>query len=415
MRPIQPPRLKWRRGRPGKELGSWIIKDQERTIRTGFGEGERAKAEIALAEYISRTRQPSFGDGRPHQVLIGDCLAVYGDKHGPKIARPDGLAVEIERLAEFFGAHTVTEVTPGLCHAYTVWRTAQTDARATVNKGRTIKPSTARRELVTLSAALNWCYKNKKLDRSVVVTLPPVPEPRERYLKRSELAALLWATLGFNRDGTRNRFRINRHLARFILVGFYTGTRHDAILKLQWRANTVGGWFDIDAGILYRRPQDAIETNKRRTPCPIPPRLMPHLRRWCRFSTQYVVEYDGKPIASQLRRAWGGARKLAGLGADCTPHVLRHSCATLLLQNGVSTWRVARLLGTSEQVIQRTYGHHCIEDLREAVGVWSTAKTPPESHRKPVNKARQTPSKLTKNAEQSRAVAESVPFTRERS
>jgi site-specific recombinase XerD len=66
--------------------------------------------------------------------------------------------------------------------------------------------------------------------------------------------------------------------------------------------------------------------------------------------------------------------------------VLRHSCATLLLQNGVSTWRVARLLGTSEQVIQRTYGHHCIEDLREAVGVWSTAKTPPESHRKPVNK-----------------------------
>jgi integrase len=138
---------------------------------------------------------------------------------------------------------------------------------------------------------------------------------------------------------------------------------------------------------------------------------MPHLRRWRRFSTQYVVEYDGKPIASQLRRAWGGARKLAGLSADCTPHVLRHSCATLLLQNGVSTWRVARLLGTSEQVIQRTYGHHCIEDLREAVGVWSTAKNPPETR----EQARQTPSKLTKNAEQSRAVGESVPFTRERS
>jgi integrase len=239
-------------------------------------------------------------------------------------------------------------VTPGLYHAYTVWRTAQSDARATVNKGRTIKPSTARSELVTLSAALNWCYKNKKLELPVVVTLPPVPEPRERYLKRSELAALLWATLGVNRDGTRNRFRINRHLARFILVGSYTGTRHDAILKLQWRANTVGGWFDIDAGILYRRPQDAIETHKRRTPCPIPPRLMPHLRRWCRASTQYVVEYDGKPIASQLRRAWGGARNLAGLGADCTPHVLRYSCTTLLLQNGVSTWRIARLLGTSK-------------------------------------------------------------------
>jgi hypothetical protein len=37
-----------------------------------------------------------------------------------------------------------------------------------------------------------------------------------------------------------------------------------------------------------------------------------------------------------------------------------------IAENGVSTWRVARLLGTSEQVIHRTYGHHCIE---EAAGV----------------------------------------------
>jgi len=50
-----------------------------------------------------------------------------------------------------------------------------------------------------------------------------------------------------------------------------------------------------------------------------------------------------------------------------------------MAENGVSTWRVAWLLGTSEQVIHRIYGHHCIEDLREAVGVWSTAKTPPET------------------------------------
>ena len=56
---------------------------------------------------------------------------------------------------------------------------------------------------------------------------------------------MLWATIGFNRDGTRNRFRINRHLARFILIGLYTGTRHDAILKLQWLPSTSGGWFDL--------------------------------------------------------------------------------------------------------------------------------------------------------------------------
>jgi hypothetical protein len=37
---------------------------------------------------------------------------------------------------------------------------------------------------------------------------------------------------------------------------------------------------------------------------------------------------------------------MAGLGADVTPHVLKHTCATLMLQNRVSTWDVAGVLGT---------------------------------------------------------------------
>jgi integrase len=228
------------------------------------------------------------------------------------------LALEIERLAEFFGDRLVSEITQVLCRDYVDWRCAQTDKRATRNTARKIKPTTARRELVALSAALNWCFRNRLLDRPVVITLPKVAERRERYLTRSQLAALLWAALGFNRDGTRNQFRINRHLARFILIGLYTGTRHDAILRLQWMPSTSGGWFDLEAGVLYRRPQDAIETNKRRTPSPIPPRLMPHLQRWRRFSTQYVIEYDGKPIASQpaARLDWCPHAGRARCGSD---------------------------------------------------------------------------------------------------
>jgi integrase len=296
---------------------------------------------------------------------------VYCEKHGPVIARPTGLALEVERLAEFLGDRLVSEITPELCRDYVGWRCSQRDKRATNSNGRNIKPSTAKRELVTLSAALNWCWRNKRLDRPVVVVLPKVIERRERYLKRNEVAALLWAALGFNRDGTRNRFRVNRHLARFILIALYTGTRHDAISRLQWMANTTGGWFDLDTGILFRRPQDAIEMNKRRTPSPIPPRLMPHLRRWRTLSTQYVIEYDGRPIGSQLRRAWAGARDMARLGTEVTPHVLKHTCATLMLQNRISTWDVAGVLGTSEAVIRKTYGHHSVEHLRNAVDVWS--------------------------------------------
>ena len=132
----------------------------------------------------------------------------------------------------------LAEITETLCREYVDWRCAQTDKRATKSKGRTIKPTTARRELVTLSAALQLVLPQQASwspDR--LSCCPRWTKRRERYLTRSQVAALLWAALGFNRDGTRNRFRINRHLARFILISLYTGTRHDAILRLQWMAS----------------------------------------------------------------------------------------------------------------------------------------------------------------------------------
>jgi len=373
VRPNKPPRLLLRRARKGNSKAVWVILDRGREISTGAGQGCRAQAELALADYIQQNRQPHFGNGHPARVLIGDCLTVYTEKHGPKVARPDGLKVEVLRLSEFFGDKVVDAVTEELCTEYVKWRCGHIDARATKNEGRQIKVSTARRELVTLSAALNWCYRNKRLDRAVVVHLPQVAERRERHLTRSEAAALLWGALGWDlKTKKRNKLRINRHLARFVLIALYTGTRHDAILRLQWIVNTVGGWVDLNNAILYRRPQDAIETNKRRTPCPIPDRLLYHLRRWRKLTARYVIEHAGQPITSQERRAWKGARTLAALGEDVTPHVLKHTCATWLLQAGKSTFDVAGFLGTSEQVIRKTYGHHEIGHLRRVVNdVWN--------------------------------------------
>jgi hypothetical protein len=43
-----------------------------------------------------------------------------------------------------------------------------------------------------------------------------------------------------------------------------------------------------------------------------------------------------------------------------------------MLQHGVTPWSVAGLLGTSEEVIRRVYGHHAVHHLRDAADdVWS--------------------------------------------
>jgi integrase len=60
-----------------------------------------------------------------------------------------------------------------------------------------------------------------------------------------------------------------------------------------------------------------------------------------------------------------------GLGPDILPHTLRHTCATWMLQRGVSIFDVAGVLGTSEAVIRKTYGHHAQDHLRAAVDVFS--------------------------------------------
>jgi hypothetical protein len=117
---------------------------------------------------------------------------------------------------------------------------------------------------VVLGAALAWCWHDGKLDRLVPLELPAQGEPRERYLTLAEAVRLIAGCLGFyqvhwsdvkTRHVTtvwrRNRFTISRHAARFVLLGIYTGTRHDAILRLRWERHRDGGWIDLNAGVLH--------------------------------------------------------------------------------------------------------------------------------------------------------------------
>jgi integrase len=371
-----PPRLYLRRRPDG--ASTWIILDHGRQISTGALADDRRTAEKALENYLGQKHRPDFGDGHPARVAIADVLSAYAEKHGPSTARPDLIARAILNLGEWFEGRMVATITPESCRDYITWRCEQRDARAK-NKGKLISIGTARRELVVLAAALNWCWKNNRLDRPIPITLPQQSEPRERHLTRSEAARMLAGALGWDKEGNRHHYRINRHLARFVLIGLYTGTRHEAILRLQWIANTSGGHVDIDDGIVYRRPRTSVETSKRKPPLPIAPRLLPHLRRWRRLTTRFLIEWNGLPIASQERRAWRRARELAGLSTDVTPHVLRHTCATWLLQSGVSIYDVAGVLGCSEAVVRKTYGHHAKDHLRGAVAAFSYRSTGNES------------------------------------
>src|SRR5262249_5799135 len=133
--------------------------------------GQSRAAEEALENYLGRKHRPSFGDGHPARVAVADVLSAYAEKHGPTTGRPDLIASAVMKLGDYFEGRMVATITPEICRGYLTWRCGHRDARAKKN-GKLISRGTARRELVVLAAALNWCWKNKRLDRPIPITLP---------------------------------------------------------------------------------------------------------------------------------------------------------------------------------------------------------------------------------------------------
>jgi integrase len=166
-------------------------------------------------------------------------------------------------------------------------------------------------------------------------------EPRQRWLSRDEVNRLLYKTTG--------RARL------FAWIGYYTAARRSSIEALTWFATD-----------LERRRIDftlgAVKTRKRRAIVAIDSALVPVLEAAkAEATTEYVL---GSP--ANIYPAFVEQCERLGL-KDVSPHVLRHTRATHLLQEGKPIWLVAQLLGDTVQTVERTYGHHCVDYMRTAL------------------------------------------------
>lgn len=123
---------------------------------------------------------------------------------------------------------------------------------------------------------------------------------------------------------------------------------------------------DLKQGLFFRLAQGRTATRKRQPPVPTPPRLLAHLRRWAEkgFVSEHVVAWNGWPI-NPVEVGFGSAVKAAGLMGTITPHTLRHTCSTSLMQNSVAKWEASGFLGMSVEMIDAAYGLHYPDHLRK--------------------------------------------------
>ena len=329
----QGPRLRWL----DKRKCFYVIwTDRGRSRECSTGASDREQAEIFFAEWMQR-RGRRGGPRDPSAILVTEVLNDYAQQRGSKIVAPERIAYAMLALTDFFEGNAVGDVTPQTCARYM--------------EKRSRSAGTVRRELGVLRAAINHAHRTGRITRPVAVELPERPEPKDRWLTREEAAAVIRAA--------RTR-QARLYLPQFILIGLYTGRRKEAILSLRWPQ------VDLEARTINFDITGRKRTKKRRGIIPISPRLLPHLRRLRKRGSDlgYVLHINGERI-KDIKRGFATACTRAGI-SGVTPHTLKHTAATWLMQSGTDPWQAAGFLSTSVETLLRVYGHHHPDYQREA-------------------------------------------------
>ena len=223
-------------------VGVWIILDGGKHVATGCLKGEDRAAQQALSEYIAAKYRPVRKERDIEVIDVADVLSIYDDDSRERQVNKAKFDERLKRLNDFWGGKMLSDVTGESCREYV--RIRGTDGGA-------------RRDLEDLRAAINHHAAEGFHRGTVRVVLPAKGFPRDRWLTREEAAKLLWACWRCREMQIRHRGPDKgqklatdkqplRHLARFILIGLYTGTRAAAIAAASPVAQQGRSFVDLD-------------------------------------------------------------------------------------------------------------------------------------------------------------------------
>jgi integrase len=210
--------------------------------------------------------------------------------------------------------------------------------------------STIRRELVVLKAAANHAIRWKRISLAEKPSVESPPEARRegKWLTQDETRLVLETAKGRLKD--------------FLLILYYTAARRASIERLtRLQVDLKGNRINLTS------PKETIiqrKSVKRRPIITIFDEIRPTVERLMEENADSEYLF-GDP--NDMYRPFTNHLKALGLGDKAFPHVMRHSRATHLLQDGVPIYDVARLLGDSVAAVDRVYGHHSADYMAATI------------------------------------------------
>lgn len=225
---------------------------------------------------------------------------------------------------------------------------------------RSAAPRTLRRRMACLRGFYKDLARSGTIERSPFVGLEmqlPRAKSLPRGLTRGDTALLADAAWRICLD--RGAQVSAKSFPAAILLLISTGLRVAELVQLR------PGDFDPDSGGLHVRGKGRRE----RRVFVVDERLRTLLGQLaCRCDAPSLVGPPGRTWSTQaVRRALRRFGAAAGIDKRLTPHMLRHTCATLLLEDGVDLRFLQRLLGHENIATTAIYAHVGDTGLRRAL------------------------------------------------
>lgn len=295
----------------------------------------KVMTQIAEGQYFKN----AVGANKTLQHMIDKYMTEYSICKSPSGHSRDKISAK--HLLDFFGNPRIKEVTAPLIVNYKVFRR---------NEG--MAPATIERELCLLKRAFNlakkewkWTEENPVLE----VSRERFNNQRDRWLSFEEEEMMLDVC--------------SEWLEEITIFALSTGMRRSEILDLEWPYVSV-----------ERRTATIMKSkNGERRTIPLNKRALEILKkkakvRYLKSSFVFPSKVGTRIGNRNLSRAFSDAVQKAGI-ENFTFHDLRHTFATLLVQNGVDLYTVGNLLGHKDIRMTQRYSHHCTESLRGGVEV----------------------------------------------
>jgi integrase len=224
----------------------------------------------------------------------------------------------------------------------------KTAAKAKTDKKRGLSNirggrGTASRTVGLLGAIFSFALRHRmRMDNPVHGVMRPADGTRERRLSDADYAAL---GAGLRQARVENIWPAAVALVQFLAL---TGWRSGEALRLRFS--------DVD---LVRRTATLADTKTGKSMRPLSNAACDVLRGLGQGNDTALIfpPTRGEGIMSGFRKLWNRIAKLGGLPDAVTPHVLRHSFASLAADLGCSEPTIATLIGHKGHSITSRYMH----------------------------------------------------------